>query len=69
MRTIAGCCALAAASVNISVATTWTTSGFVMCDANQNGQIDSGDTPLTGILVVITNSSGTYFQCGLHLHS
>lgn len=64
MRTIAVCCALAAASVNVSLATTWTTSGFVMCDANQNGQIDSGDTPLTGVLVVITNSSGTYSNAG-----
>jgi hypothetical protein len=38
----------------------WDTGGFVFCDANGNGQIDSGDSPMPGVLIVITNVSGTY---------
>jgi hypothetical protein len=38
----------------------WDTGGFVLCDANGNGQIDSGDVPMPGVLIVITNISGTY---------
>jgi hypothetical protein len=37
-----------------------TTSGFVFCDSNQNGQFDNGDTPVPGVLVVVTNTSGTF---------
>jgi len=60
LRNILICCALAAATAQVSLATMWTTAGFVFCDSNQNGQIDSGDTPMPGVLVVITNVSGTY---------
>lgn len=38
---------------------TWS-SGYVLCDANQNGIIDDSDTPVPGVLVVVTNLSGTY---------
>jgi hypothetical protein len=54
------CCALIAAPFTGALGTQWTTSGYVFCDANQNGQIDSGDKPLPGVLVVITNFDGTY---------
>ena len=37
-----------------------TTTGFVFCDSNQNGQFDNGDTPMPGVLVVVTNTSGTF---------
>src|SRR5579864_1813804 len=37
-----------------------TTSGFVFCDSNGSGQFSSGDTPLPGVLVVVTNTSGTF---------
>src|SRR3954466_1179592 len=60
LKTLTACCALAAASPNVSIASTNTTGGFVFCDSNQNGQIDTNDVPLTGVLVVITNQSGTY---------
>jgi hypothetical protein len=38
----------------------WSASGVVYCDANHNGQVDNNDTGLPGVLVVITNVSGTY---------
>src|SRR6267142_711013 len=38
----------------------WDTSGHVFCDVNQNEAIDAGDAPLPGILVVVTNQSGTF---------
>lgn len=38
----------------------WDVGGYVFCDANQNGQLDSGDMPEAGVLVVVTNTSGTY---------
>src|SRR5438874_2702174 len=38
----------------------WLTYGFVFCDANQSGQIDTGDVPVLGVLVVVTNTSGTF---------
>src|SRR5579859_5747521 len=36
------------------------TTGYVFCDANQNGQFDSADVPIPSVLVVVTNTSGTY---------
>jgi len=38
----------------------WITAGYVYCDSNQNEQIDAGDTPIPGVLVVVTNISGTF---------
>src|SRR5690348_3530980 len=38
----------------------WLTAGRVLCDANQNGQIDSNDVPVLGVFVVVTNVSGTF---------
>ncbi|HEV2394658.1 MAG TPA: carboxypeptidase-like regulatory domain-containing protein [Verrucomicrobiae bacterium] len=36
------------------------TGGFVFCDTDQSGQFDSNDTPIPGVLVVVTNVSGTF---------
>jgi hypothetical protein len=38
----------------------WIAGGLVLCDANHNGQVDATDTPLPGILVVVTNTTGTF---------
>ncbi len=38
----------------------WVTGGYVICDSNTNGLVDTGDIPLPGVLVVVTNTSGTY---------
>ena len=38
----------------------WLTAGTVSCDANQSGQIDAGDQPVLGVLIVVTNTSGTF---------
>ena len=38
----------------------WLTSGRVACDANQNGQIDTNDQAVLGVLVMVTNVSGTF---------
>ncbi len=56
-KTIAG---LVLAAGTLSVANAWDTSGYVVCDANQNGQIDANDSALSGVLVVVTNVAGTY---------
>ncbi len=56
-RIIAG---LALAAGTLSVANAWDTGGYVVCDANQNGQIDANDSALSGVLVVVTNVAGTY---------
>jgi hypothetical protein len=34
--------------------------GRVFCDANDNGRINPADTPVPDVLVVVTNSSGTF---------
>ncbi len=54
---LAVCTLFSAASLCVAHATT---SGFVFCDANHNGQIDSGDVPMPGVLVVVTNTTGTF---------
>src|SRR5437588_13115276 len=48
--------------VGASTATShaWQKMGHVYCDANRNGVIDSGDVPMPGLLVVVTNVSGTF---------
>jgi hypothetical protein len=38
----------------------WFKFGTVYCDANTNGIIDTGDVPVVSVLVVVTNSSGTF---------
>ncbi|HEY2082375.1 MAG TPA: hypothetical protein VGI88_06280 [Verrucomicrobiae bacterium] len=38
----------------------WLLLGNVYCDANTNGIIDTGDTPVQSVLVVVTNTSGTF---------
>lgn len=35
-------------------------TGHVFCDANLNNQLDAGDAPLVGVLVVVTSLSGTF---------
>src|SRR6476659_2230449 len=37
-----------------------TVSGFVFCDANQNGVIDSGDVPIAGVQVVVKGLVGSF---------
>jgi len=55
-------CALATVLLSTLTATShaWVTAGTVYCDANHNGQIETNDTPLKGVLVVVTNTSGTF---------
>lgn len=36
------------------------TTGRVLCDANANGMIEADDSPLTGVMIVVTNSTGTF---------
>src|SRR3954469_23119299 len=38
----------------------WWVQGKVFCDANTNGIIDPTDPPLQSVLVIVTNTSGTY---------
>lgn len=38
----------------------WFKVGHVYCDANTNGIIDAGDLPVPSVLVVVTNTSGTF---------
>jgi hypothetical protein len=38
----------------------WTKLGNVYCDANMDGIIDTGDSPVQSVLVVVTNTSGTF---------
>ena len=38
----------------------WIKTGTVYCDSNTNGIIDTGDTPVQSVLVVVTNLSGTF---------
>lgn len=38
----------------------WLKVGHVFCDANTNGAIDRVDVPVPGVLVVVTNLSGTF---------
>lgn len=42
----------------------WQKMGFVYCDANGNGVIDSADLPVRSVLVVVTNTSGTFSNAG-----
>ena len=43
----------------------WSATGFVFCDANQNQTIDGGDSPIANVLVVVTNTSGTFSNAAL----
>ena len=38
----------------------WLKYGYVFCDANSSGAIDVGDLPVQSVLVVVTNTSGTF---------
>ena len=44
----------------LNAANAWHTEGSIFCDANQNGQIDVGDTPLPGIRINVGNTAGTF---------
>ena len=37
-----------------------TVSGFVLCDANQNGTNDIGDVGIPNVMVVVTNENGSF---------
>jgi hypothetical protein len=45
-----------------SVAQAWHITGRVLCDANQNGQIDAADTSEAGVRVVIENSDNSFVK-------
>jgi len=55
--TIMTAVALCASAVTCNA---WLKVGNVFCDANTNGIIDIGDTPVQSVLVVVTNTSGTF---------
>lgn len=38
----------------------WWAQGKVFCDADTNGVVDPTDPPLQSVLVIVTNTSGTY---------
>ena len=42
----------------------WFSSGIVYCDTTTNGVIDVGDFPIQNVLVVVTNTSGTFSNAG-----
>jgi hypothetical protein len=43
----------------------WKVIGNVYCDANQNGQIDAGDTPLANIRLNVASADGTFTALGI----
>src|SRR5258706_7020083 len=47
-------------AAGVATSNAWLKAGHVFCDANQNEQIDTNDIPIPGVLVVVTNLSGTY---------
>ena len=55
--------ALAAAVLALGAATAeaWHVEGYVVCDVNQDGYIDVGDTPLAGVRVVVVSTGGAEF--------
>ena len=38
----------------------WGASGYVYCDSNQNGQVDSTDTPMAGVKIMVRAVDGTW---------
>lgn len=54
--------------VAVSLAATgawaWHANGYVYCDTNQNGVIDSGDLPVANAVVEFVNAGGTYTTSG-----
>jgi len=39
----------------------WEAAGFIYCDADQNGQINTSiDSPLAGVTIMVTNASGSF---------
>ena len=48
------------AGSSIATSHAWQKMGHVYCDSNGNGVIDSADLPVPGVLVVVTNVSGTF---------
>lgn len=53
-------CLLTLFSLVASSQATWWSEGRIFCDANNNGQFDTGDVPLPGVLVVVTNFNGSF---------
>ena len=43
-----------------SPALAWHSVGWIYCDSNQNGQIDSTDAPMGGIRVLVVSSDGAF---------
>jgi hypothetical protein len=48
------------AGSSIATSNAWQNMGYVYWDANGNGVVDSADVPVRGVLVVVTNVSGTF---------
>lgn len=48
-----------------TTANAWMKVACVFCDANTNGIIDAADSPLSGVNVVVTNTSGTFITNGV----
>lgn len=51
---------LLALGLGVTNSPAWFSEGWVVCDANTNNLVDAGDTPVPGVLVVVTNTLGTY---------
>lgn len=52
--------ALFALLASVAPSHAWFKAGHVFCDSNTNGIIDADDLPVPGVLVVVTNTSGTF---------
>ncbi len=53
-------CALLGLLSSIQIVDAWHVAGNVYCDLNGKGLISAGDLPVQGVLVVVTNLSGSY---------
>jgi hypothetical protein len=42
----------------------WFATGYILCDGNQNRTIDLADTGIPSVLVLVTNTSGTFSNAG-----
>lgn len=43
----------------------WSVHGFVACDANQNGQLDTGDILAPGVLLRVASTTGPFVGTGV----
>jgi len=57
---IIGLLIMAGVLLLITRAYAWHSGGCIYCDYNENGEIDSGDLPLQGVVVKIVSTDGTF---------